>query len=138
MLKSLAISIGLTLLIGISAHIDNAAHIAGLVSGAVGGYFIYPELKAYFYERKKQWYGLLASALIIAGGIGWFATHTEGGKTRSPQQIVDNFETRENRAMERYRAGEFTTAEDFEKNIVEVYNTGLLQMHSILALDLNP
>ncbi len=138
MLKSLAISIGLTLLIGISAHIDNAAHIAGLLSGALGGYLIYPELKMFFYQRKKQWYGLIAAFLIIAGATVWFATHTKGGKTRTPQQIVVNFEDKESYAMQRYGAGDFTTADDIEKNITEVYRVGLLQMDSILSLDLNP
>jgi rhomboid protease GluP len=67
MLKSMAYAIGLNLLIGLSGNIDNSAHIGGLLTGAIGGYLSYFDLKAWFYRRKKQITFLLLTVLITIG-----------------------------------------------------------------------
>ena len=67
MLKSMGSAIAINLFIGLSGNIDNSAHIGGLLTGAIGGYLVYFDLKAWYYHRKKQITFLLAAvALTIA------------------------------------------------------------------------
>ena len=138
MLRSIGISIALVIFIGLSGQVDNAGHLGGFLAGAIGGYCIYPELKAYYRERKKNWYGLIAAFLIVSGAIGWLAVNTAGGKLRTVQQISTNFGDREAMAVEGYAKGKFTTPEQIDKNVIDVYRTGLLQMDSILEIGVTP
>jgi len=137
MLRSLAYSIGLTLLIGLSAHIDNAAHIAGLLTGAVGGYCIFPDLKSHYYERKKKWIGIIAAFLIIAGTAAWFVTQAGGGTTRTVDQIFQSFADEEAVLENKFQGKTKFTNEEITTSVLPVYQTGLLRLDTISEMGLN-
>lgn len=137
MLKSIGISIGLMLLMGINSHIDNAAHIGGLLTGAIGGYCIYPDVKAHYFERKQKWIGLIAAFLIIAGAAAWFLTQTQGGSSRTVDQIFQSFATEEQTVVEGLNNGNLNSAAQIEKHALPVYRTGLLRLDTIEEMGLN-
>lgn len=137
MLRSMAISAGLMILISFQANVDNAAHLGGLAAGMIGGYFIYPELRAWYYQKKKQYLGLAAALLVIAGATIWFATHTKAFNVRTIQQMIDDFSQRELTAQQNFSNGLYTTAEAVDKNVVEVYRFGLKQMDTIGQMEIN-
>ncbi len=138
MLRSMAISAGLMILIGLQANIDNAAHLGGLGAGMIGGYFIFPELKAHYYQRKKQFIGLIASLLLIAGATGWFVMNAKSSPIRTPNQIMEDFGQREFVALSNFESGKFKTAEEIDKNLIELYKYGNRQLDTIGELIANP
>jgi rhomboid protease GluP len=139
MLKSIGISILLMLAIGLNAGIDNAAHLGGLLAGAIGGYFIYPELRAFYYQHKTQFWGMIAACLLIAGGSGYFVFAT-AGKTadRTAQEIMEDLLINDY-AAQRWLSDQTTrpSEQELRTNLVAVYERGLIQMDSIDERTLN-
>lgn len=138
MLKSIGISILLMLAIGMNAGIDNAAHLGGLVSGAIGGYFIFPELRAFYYQHKTQFWGMIAACLLIAGGSGYFVFSTAAKNGRTPYEIMNDFNTDESRAQEWLMEQATLNEDSLRKNLLPVYEVGLLRIDTVLGYDLNP
>ncbi len=139
MLRSMAISAGLMILIGMQANIDNAAHLGGLGAGMLGGYFIFPELKAHFYQKKKQFIGCVAACLVILGATGWFVMNAESplAYVRTIEVMMNDFSQRESSAENNFEQGMYKTPEAIDKNVLEVYRYGLSQMDTIDGFDLN-
>lgn len=138
MLRSMAISAGIMILIGMQANVDNAAHLGGLFAGMIGGYFIFPELKAHYYQRKKQFFGLIAAGLLIAGASGWFVLHAKGSEGRTVQQMLTDFDARTAAAETNYQKGAYTTPEMIDQNVTEVYRYGLRLLDTIEMNELTP
>ncbi len=69
MRKPLLISIGtfviFNLLNGLSGSIDNAAHIAGLVSGIILGFLMYPSLVSETVSKLKNFIWIICSTIIL-------------------------------------------------------------------------
>lgn len=137
MLRSIGFSILLMLLIGLNASIDNAAHIGGLLSGAIGGYFIYPELRTHYYEHKTQYRGLIAALILIAGGTGFFVMKADRGNIRSVEQIMNDFADREQHALQQFDNSAYQTPQKIEDSVVSVYERGLKQLDTIGEMPLN-
>lgn len=137
MLRSIGISIGIMLLLGLNSHVDNAAHIGGLLAGAVGGYCIYPDIKAHYLARKEKWLGLIAALLIMMGASVWFVTQSKGGSMRDANQIFESFATEEAVVIETFNKGGYTSPEQIQTQVLPVYKTGLLRIDTISEMDLN-
>lgn len=137
MLRSIGFSILLMLLIGLNANIDNAAHLGGLLAGAIGGYFIYPELKSHYYQRKNNYVGLMASVLVISGGSVFFVMKADADTGRTVQQIMEDFSQHEQVALTGFESHQFSTPESIEKNVITVYERGLKQLDTIMQMPLN-
>lgn len=138
MLRSMAISAGLMILIGLQANVDNAAHLGGLGAGMIGGYFIFPELRAHYYQRKKQFLGLIAALLLISGGIGWFVLNAQQFGNRTPQQISTDFETNLNTVLNNLDEGKYTEATEIRSEVIPVFEDGLRKLDTINSFDINP
>jgi rhomboid protease GluP len=136
MLRSIAISAGLMVVIGMQANVDNAAHLGGLVAGMIGGYCIFPELKAHYYQRKKQFLGSVAALLVISGIIIWLVIHATAPRT--PNQMMDDFNARQTEAINHFKAGEYNTPKAIDQNMIELYKFGIRQMDTIDDVVSNP
>lgn len=139
MLRSMAISAGLMILMGMQANVDNAAHLGGLGAGMVGGYFIYPELKAFYYERKKQVIGCIAACLVMLGATGWFVVNAEVpfSYNRTPKVMFDQADALRIQAETNYENGLYTSEEAIDKNATEAYRYNLRVLDTIFKGDLN-
>jgi len=67
LLSSIGMFIGYNLLFGLTPGIDNAAHIGGLLAGAIGGYLSYFDLKHFVLTGIQRLWGAYASAIVIIG-----------------------------------------------------------------------
>ncbi len=137
MLRSMAFSAGLMIIVSFQANVDNAAHLGGLASGMLCGYFIFPELKAFYHEKKTKYVGLIASILVVIGVAVWFVVSTKQIEIRTPQEITADFEESESNALQEITRGNYKTADDLEKHVIPVYTKGLLQIDTIEQFDLN-
>lgn len=137
MLRSMAVSAGLMVLISLQANVDNAAHLGGLAGGMIAGYFIFPELKAHYYQRKTQYMGLIGACLLLAGATGWFVLNATPAKVPSIPQMMSDFSVRETAVLNAFENGQYTTAESIEENVVETYRFGLRQLDTIERMDLS-
>lgn len=138
MLRSMAISGGIMILIGMQANVDNAAHLGGLCAGMLGGYFIFPELKAHYYQHKKQFFGLIAACLVIAGATGWFVMNADYSEVRTIEQALSEYDLKASTAENNYDNGMYTTPEAIDANVTEVYRLGLRMLDTIQANELEP
>ncbi len=121
MLKSVAISIGLNLMIGLSGGIDNSAHIGGLLTGAMGGYLCYFDLRAWYQRRIKQNTGLVAAVVLSAGVVVGFWMMTPP-PAADPRSLLIRFDEEDARARQYLRSHELTTETspaEIKKKIVE-------------------
>jgi rhomboid protease GluP len=130
MLRSMAISAGLMILIGLQANVDNAAHLGGLAAGMLGGYFIFPELKAHYYEKKKQFLGCVAACILILGATGWFVMNAEKGPTI--QELTAAFEHDQTIIESNYANGVYKTTDQLQENVVDFYALGIEVMQKNL------
>lgn len=67
LLTSVAIFVGYNLLYGLKGGVDNAAHIGGLLTGALFGVFLLPELRKADEVLTRPWKGGLAATVVILG-----------------------------------------------------------------------
>ncbi len=78
--KQLLRGVGLTILInaaiGLWSGIDNSAHLGGFLSGILGGYLIFFDLKAFYQQRKTRYVGLIAGLVLMIGVIVFFWMNT--------------------------------------------------------------
>jgi rhomboid protease GluP len=138
MLRSMAISAGIMILIGMQANVDNAAHLGGLLAGMIGGYFIYPELKAHYYEHKKQYLGLIASCLVIAGAIGWLVVNAQQTSAYSPPPLDANEFIANDRALRTdFINGKYASPGEIEEHFIKFYDTSLTRLEVIDPDELN-
>ena len=72
LMKSMATAITLNLLIGLYAGIDNSAHLGGLLTGAMGGWLCYFDLKSFYENQSRKYTGLLLTALVTIGIVVFF------------------------------------------------------------------
>lgn len=138
MLRSIGISVGLTLLMGLNAHIDNAAHIGGLLAGGAGGYLIYFDLKARYLERRNTFIGIVVACVLLIGTTVFFITRLENALTgRRPEIIFLDMSNGEATIATNYQNGKYNRPEDFEKEVLPAYDKFILQADSILEITEN-
>ncbi|MCK6639967.1 MAG: rhomboid family intramembrane serine protease [Bacteroidia bacterium] len=138
MLRSIGISVGLTLLMGLNAHIDNAAHIGGLLAGGAGGYLIYFDLKARYMERRNSYIGILAACVLLMGTTVFFNSRLESIlSSRRPENIFLDMSNGEAGIVTNYQNGKYSRPEDFEKEVLPAYDKFIRQADSIIEITEN-
>lgn len=138
MLRSIGISVGLTLLMGLNAHIDNAAHIGGLLAGGAGGYLIYFDLKARYMERRNSYIGILAACVLLIGTTVFFNSRLESIlSSRRPENIFLDMSNGEAGIATNYQNGKYSRPEDFEKEVLPAYDKFIRQADSIIEITEN-
>ncbi|MBN8671511.1 MAG: rhomboid family intramembrane serine protease [Chitinophagales bacterium] len=104
-LPSIAVFVGYNLLYGMKDNVDNAAHIGGLIGGAILGFAYYPSLKDI--ENKKL--GIIttiAASIVVAAliPITLLSTHNSEeeyiGAAQRYQENIEKFSNMESMALE--------------------------------------
>lgn len=135
MLRSIAYSIGLMLVLGFMIQgVDNAAHIGGLLAGAVGGYFIYPELRAFYYQQKKQYGGLIGAILLIAGASGVFVMLSFTGPSLD---LWAEGQRLEQRAEEKLQSLPFNSGDEIHEQVISRYDSAADVFTALKEMDIN-
>lgn len=135
MLRSIAYSIGLMLVLGFMIKgVDNAAHIGGMLAGAVGGYLIYPELKAFYYQRRKQYWGLIGALLIIAGASGVFVMISIA---ESPVTLWGEGQRLELTAEDNFSTITFKSGEEVHRHVISRYDSAAAIYKAMLSEGFN-
>lgn len=137
MLRSIGISLLLMIAIGMNAGIDNAAHFGGLLAGLLGGYFIFPEVRKWYYERKQKYIGLIAAAIVIVAGTVILATHASASSGRTVNQMMEEFWLKDNFAQQKFNTRDWYDIDSIQVHIIPIYENGLRQLDTIESLDLN-
>ncbi len=104
LLRSIGSAIGLNLLIGLNGAIDNSAHIGGLLTGAIGGYLCYFDLKAWYHARIKKYTGLIITGIITAGIIVFFWMIIPATTYVDPDEMMKKFNEQEKSAIAFYNS----------------------------------
>lgn len=145
LMKSMAMAIGLNLMIGLYGGIDNSAHIGGLLTGAVGGWLSYFDLKSWYHDRVKKYNGLILAGILSAGAILFFWMITPKvlptGELLTDAQIQimlergDNFQKQ---ALDFYdKMDSSTTLKQFQNNATKPWNNYLAIVDTVQAQNLN-
>jgi rhomboid protease GluP len=139
LLKSMGSAILLNLLIGLYAGIDNAAHTGGLLTGAVGGYLCYFDLRDWYRRHIKKFRGVIATGILTAIAIlvFWKVTPAASVPTRN-EALFDHFRQEEKRSLDFIdKMDSTTTADEIEKNAVQPWQHNVKIVDSIKANGLN-
>jgi rhomboid protease GluP len=145
LLRSIGGAIGLNLVIGMSPGIDNSAHIGGLITGAIGGYLCYFDLKAWYYNHIKKYTGLIITGIITVIIIVFFWMIIPPTPYASPAETTVKWEkwTKEFTAEEK-DANDFynsitptTPAHLIQEKVVMPWKHCLALTDSLLQLSLN-
>lgn len=109
LLVSIAIFVGYNLAYGMHGHIDNAAHIGGLICGFIIGYGYYPSLKRPdAFSFKYLTIGILTLIIISTSFIAYTKIPNDFGKY---QKKIKSFAIIESMAMEVLRLPQNTPKE---------------------------
>lgn len=101
LLSSIALFVGYNLLFGLTGGIDNAAHIGGLLSGAVIGYALIPALKKKDGGRLSNLTVAILTVLVIGGSyLVMQKIPNDYGKY---DQVMKTFGEQEQKALAVYR-----------------------------------
>ena len=145
LLKSIGGAIALNLLIGLNGAIDNSAHIGGLLTGAMGGYLCYFDLKAWYYNHVKKYTGLIVTGILTAGIIVFFWRIIPPTPYDNPIQtaakwdaLMKKFSEEEKNANTFYNSITPTTpATQIQENVVAPWKHCLVLTDSLLQLSLD-
>ena len=135
--KQLLRGVGLTILmnaaIGLWSGIDNSAHLGGFLSGILGGYLIFFDLKAFYQQRKKQYFGLVVAIILMIGVVIYFWMITPiPDENKTVKTLTDNqallarFESNETKALTYWdKKDSVVTLNDFHANFTQPWQESL-------------
>ena len=135
---SILIFVGYNLLNGMKGGIDNAAHIGGLISGAIIGYAFIPSLKNYYSAKVKFASISIISVLIAILSVAFIKnTNNDIGKY---SKEMERFSELENKALKVYSMAQNSTNEailnEITKNGIPTWQEGVKLIDSFKNLDL--
>jgi rhomboid protease GluP len=115
LLTSIVVFVGYNLLYGMKDGVDNAAHLGGLISGFVLGYF-------YYFTRDNQWGKYFSAACIVltVAAAGLFLSNNKGDDSAAFYKILDQFGTLETKALQPLVDRKNITSEEFVRQSTEV------------------
>jgi rhomboid protease GluP len=138
MLKSIGISVGLTLLMGLNAHIDNAAHIGGLLVGAAGGYLIYFDLKARYLERRNSSSGIIIAAVLSVAVTVLFLSQLNPVQiARRPEIILSEINEGQRAIVLKMEDVQYNTPEYINSTVLPAYDKFILQADTLISFAKN-
>lgn len=145
LLRSIGGAIAVNLLIGLNGAIDNSAHIGGLLTGALGGYLCYFDLKAWYERRVEKYTGVILTGIATVAIIVVFWMITPSSVYLSSDQLAAKFDNYMNKfGQEETLANSFTfvmdsstTAEQVNKNLVVHWKNCLSIADSLMQLPMN-
>ncbi|MCX6311735.1 MAG: rhomboid family intramembrane serine protease [Bacteroidetes bacterium] len=145
LMKSMAMAIGLNLMIGLYAGIDNSAHIGGLMTGAMGGWLSYFDLKSWYHHRVKKYTGLIISGCLTVCAIIFFWVITPKISPMAMplseseiQNILKRADAEESRALNFWdKMDSTTTTDEFQKNVSKPWQHYLAIIDTMQAQQLN-
>lgn len=134
LMKSMAMAIGLNLMIGLYAGIDNSAHIGGLLTGAVGGWLSYFDLKAWYHHHIKKNTGLIISGLLTAAAIIILWIITPKVLPNNNEALFNRYQQEEKRSLDFIDKMDSTTSADqIEKNVLQPWQHNISIIDSMKA-----
>jgi rhomboid protease GluP len=140
MLRSITSVIVLNLLIGLNGFIDNSAHIGGLLTGAMGGYLIYFDLKSWYYSRVKKYTGIIISGFLTAGIIIFFWIITPKTAYTSPDDLLKKFDAEDSKAISFAKTIDSTTVltqQQVQNQMITPWKNCLAITDTILKLSIS-
>jgi rhomboid protease GluP len=134
--KRLLRGIGTTILINgaisLWASVDTSAHLGGFLSGLLGGYLIFFDLKAFYQRRVIQYKGFIVSLLLISGVIVLFWMMVPVAYDNRP--LVERYEQEHSRALDFMdRIDSTTSADEIEKKAVQPWQHNQAIVDSLIA-----
>ncbi|HEU4718846.1 MAG TPA: rhomboid family intramembrane serine protease [Bacteroidia bacterium] len=135
MLRSIAQAIVINLAIGLMGSIDNSAHIGGLLTGAIGGYLIYFDLRSLYRNGQKKYTGLLGSVavtVVIIAGLWHFTSVPPDFDA-----MVKRFSAEDQKASLYYLQMDNAMESDIRKNYILPYQHCVAITDSMEDQDLN-
>lgn len=134
--KKLLRSIGTTILINgaisLWASVDTSAHLGGFLSGALGGYLIFFDLKAFYQRRVVQYKGLIVSLVLLAGIVFLFWKLVPVAYSNDP--LLERYGQEESSSLAFIdKIDSTTTAEEIQKKAVQPWEHNQAIVDSIIA-----
>lgn len=117
LLTSIGIFVGYNLLYGMKGGIDNAAHIGGLVSGAIIGFAFIPGIKKP--ESRQLTTGMMALLSLLVVATTFFALQKIPNDVGIYDKKIKAFFTIEEKAMSIYRMADHTSEEKLAATLKE-------------------
>lgn len=129
LLTSIGIFVAYNLMNGVKEGVDNAAHIGGLLSGAIIGFAFVPSLKQ---QASKQTTNItIAGLTVLLLGCSFFAFKTIPNDIGTYQTKMEQFITFEEEALSLYTLPDKATEEDF---LLAVEQKGIANWKNCLQL----
>jgi rhomboid protease GluP len=115
LLTSIAVFVGYNLLYGMKDGVDNAAHLGGLISGFILGYF-------YYFTRDREWgkYFSAICVVITLAVAGLFLSKNKADDSAAFYRILSEFGIIETKAMQPFMDREKLTSAEFIRQSNEV------------------
>ena len=140
LLTSMLVFVGYNLLMGLQDGVDNAAHIGGLLTGAISGYIMVPSLKQNENINLKVGLLILATGVTIGGSTILLST-MDKGKNQAYNVKMNQFAELEEEALKLFNLDKYATDEEY----LEFISTrGIpnwekcIQLHKdVIQMDLN-
>jgi rhomboid protease GluP len=134
--KQLLRGIGITILINAAislwAAIDTSAHLGGFLSGLLGGYLIYFDLKAFYHRRINQYKGLIISIILICSVIILFWKMSPA--TPDINVLMARYDQEERHSLDFFdKKFDSATVEEIEKNLLQPWEHNQAIVDTIIA-----
>jgi len=139
LMKNMATAITLNLLIGLYAGIDNSAHLGGLLTGAMGGWLCYFDLKSFYENQSRKYTGLLLTALVTIGIVVFFWMIIPNNLPNTKNEVLfEHYTIEEKNSIDFIdKIDSSTTAEQIQNKAVIPWQHNLTIVDSIKQNGLN-
>lgn len=137
---SIAVFVGYNIITGLrpDSGVDNAAHIGGLLSGLVVGYFFVPSLKKP--DNNQLTFGTIGSLLILFGVLTWTSLNSMPNDIGQYEKEMEKFVSAESMALEVFNLPAGTPDEEILTELkdrgIYYWNQNIQLIDNLSKLDL--